>query len=403
VGGLLQRATLTDGRVVDIRIDDEGLIAELAAALPPSPGDVVHDLSGYLLTTSFVEPHAHLDKAFLAERFDNPTGDLIGAITAMQANRHLITFDDTVERAERAVRLLHANGVTSIRSHADTTPENGLASVLALAEVRRRVAAIVDLQIVALTSWPLCGPDGTGRRALLEDALDAGADLVGGVPHLDDDPVQATEMLMEIAADHRVGMDLHTDESLNPQAVGLRTLAERVLASGFAHLVTASHCVSLGMQPADQQQATAERVAEAGISVIVLPQTNLYLQARGHTVAAPRGLTAIAALRAAGVTVAAGADNLQDPFNLVGKGDPLETAALMVMAGHMLPADAYDTVTTNAVRAVHGTPTSVTVGQPANLVAIKSASVRESIAYQPSQRLTFRRGRLSSDTRSELR
>ena len=54
----------------------------------------------------------------------------------------------------------------------------------------------------------------------------------------------------------------------------------------------------------------------------------------------PRGVTAVKALRAAGVNVAAGADNLQDPFNPVGRGDPLETAGLMIMTAHVLPADA---------------------------------------------------------------
>lgn len=390
---LITSAMLADGRVVDIRIGDDGLISEIGA-LAAAEGEPVEDIAGYLLTPSFVEPHAHLDKAFLAERFDNPTGDLNGAITAMRDNRHLITFDDTVERAERAVRLLASNGVTVIRSHADTTIDNGLASVTALAEVRRRVTGLVDLQIVALGAWPVSGQEGADGRALLHDALGAGVDLVGGVPHLEDDPVAATETLMEIAAEHSVGMDLHTDETLDPCAVGLRLLAERVIASGFAHGVTASHCVSLGMQPESQQRATAELVAEAGISVVALPQTNLYLQARGHAVGAPRGLTAVAALRMANVNVAAGADNLQDPFNLVGKGDPLETAALMVMAGHLLPVDAYATVTTNARIAVLGVSASVEVGQSGDFVAIRVPNIRESIAYQPESRLTFRQGRI---------
>ena len=79
-----------------------------------------------------------------------------------------------------------------------------------------------------------------------------------------------------------------------------------------------------------------------------LPQTNLFLQGRDHPAATPRGLTAVAALQEAGVLVAAGADNVQDPFNLVGRSDPLETAALMVMAGHQLPDTAFDMVSNNA-------------------------------------------------------
>lgn len=396
MGLLITSATLTDAALADVRVGDDGLISEVGSSLQPGADDTIVDIAGYLLTPSFVEPHAHLDKAFLAERFDNPTGDLIGAIMAMRNNRHLITFEDTVERAERAVRLLASNGVTAIRSHADTTIDNGLTSVTALAEVRRRVGDLVDLQIVALGAWPVSGAEGADGRALMHDALDAGADLVGGVPHLEADALAATEVLMDIAAHHGAGMDLHTDETLEPTAIGLRLLADRVIADGFPHPVTASHCVSLGMQSEAAQQETAERVAEAGISVVALPQTNLYLQARGHAIGPPRGLTAIVALRRAGVNVAAGADNLQDPFNLVGKGDPLETAALMVMAGHLLPVDAYATVTSNARRAVLGSPSTIDVGQPGDFVAVRVLNVRESIAYQPESRITFRHGRMTA-------
>ena len=128
---------------------------------------------------------------------------------------------------------------------------------------------------------------------------------------------------------------------LDPSVLTLRDLARQVIESGFEHAVAASHCVTLGMQTSAVQAAVSAEVAEAGIAVITLPQTNLFLQGRDDPTATPRGLTAIAALTGAGVTVAGGGDNVQDPFNLVGRSDPLETAALLVMAGHRLPDDAY--------------------------------------------------------------
>ena len=106
---VLQRATTLDGEVVDVRIAGE-TIESIAEAIDPQPGDAVVDLEGHLLLASAVEPHAHLDKAFLAERIENPTGDLMGAILAMQANRHLLDVPDIIERAERAARLMATNG-----------------------------------------------------------------------------------------------------------------------------------------------------------------------------------------------------------------------------------------------------------------------------------------------------
>ena len=94
----------------------------------------------------------------------------------------------------------------------------------------------------------------------------------------------------------------------------------------------------------------------------------------------PRGLTAVAALRAAGVNVAAGADNLQDPFNPVGKACPFETAGLMIMAAHLLPDEAWNSVSAAAASLALGRPAAgVMAGASAHLVAVRArASGRRS-------------------------
>jgi len=394
---LLRSATLADGRIVDIRICLD-TIDEVAASLTAQSDEHVIDLSGHLLLPAFVEPHAHLDKAFLSERFANDAGDLMGAIVAMQQNRHLITYADTVERSERAVRLMVRNGASAIRTHADTTTENGLMSVEALAEVRRRTADICDIQIVSLVSWPVTGAAGADSRTLLREALERGADLVGGCPHLDDNPEGANETLLEIASEYQRGVDLHTDENLDPQKNGLEDLARRVLASGFAYGVTASHCVSLGSQALSRQDEIAELVAAANISVVALPHTNLFLQGREHQQSMPRAITAVKALRARNVNVCAGADNLQDPFNPMGRGDPLETASLMVMLAHLLPHEGLDVVSANARQALGIQPVRVESGNIADLVAIKVESVREALAFGPPERIVLHRGLVVSPT-----
>lgn len=392
---LLQRATTIHTDVThlqqDIRILD-GMITEVGQLLPADSDDEVIDLDAYILLPAAVEPHAHLDKAFLAERIVNPTGDLMGAITAMSENRHLLGVDETAERAERAARLMASNGYRAVRSHADTTTAHGLRSIEALAEVKQRVAAVIDVQIVALSGWPIMGPSAADQRALLNEALAAGADLVGGCPHLEGgDTLGPTEFFLQTATDHAVDVDLHTDETLDPTARGLSELAGLV-SSGFEHQVTASHCVSLSMQPEFEQRATAEAVAAAGIGVVALPHTNLFLQGRGHS-PMPRGLTAVAALRAAGARVAAGADNLQDPFNPVGRACPFETAGLMIMTAHMLPHEAWASVSGVSAHVTGFGDQTIEAGQPADLVAARAATVREAIAFGPTDRIVWRNGK----------
>ncbi|PHX93915.1 MAG: hydrolase [Acidimicrobium sp.] len=382
-------------QIQSVRILGE-LVTEIAPRLAKLDNEQVIDADSSLLTCALAEPHAHLDKAFLAERIDNPTGDLMGAINAMEKSRDLITIADTIERAERAVRLMVSNGVTAIRSHADVTEWNNLDSVEALVEVRNRTRDIVDLQICALLGWPLSGQVGASNLDLGRRAIQMGADILGGCPHLDVDPGGANIALLELAGDLDCGLDLHTDEHTDINRVSLEHLANLVISTGFKKSVVASHCVSLGMQTESAQKRIADRVAEAGIGVVALPHTNLFLQGRDSPTAPPRGLTAIAALRKAGVRVAVGADNLQDPFNPIGRGDPLESAGLAILTAHMLPDDAFVAVSSVA-RDVLGLPVAgPKIGAKADLMLTPTFNIREAIANMPSRTLVIKSGKIVS-------
>ncbi|MCE9621667.1 MAG: amidohydrolase family protein [Actinomycetia bacterium] len=385
----IKDALLPDGTTTSLRISD-GLVASLGGSAHKD--DVLLDAGGALLLPAMVEAHAHLDKAFLAETVLNPSGDLMGAIMAMDAAQANITQPDIEARAERAARLIARNGATAIRTHADVTKETGLTSVAALLAVRERLRDLVHIEVFALTGFPSIGSEGADHRALLRDAIAMGVDGIGGCPHLESDPHAANEMFLAAAADARLPLDLHVDETLDPTRFALADLAERVIASGFSQRVAASHCVSLVMQSPSVQAQISDRIAEAGITVIALPSSNLFLQGRDHGVATPRAITAIAPLRAAGVNVAAGADNLQDPFNPVGRGDCLETASLMVMVGHLLPDDSYCTVS-SAARTAMGLPIAGTgVGMAADLVLLSANTTREAIAFAPPDRTVIRAG-----------
>jgi cytosine deaminase len=382
-------ATLVDGTRTSLRVVDGVVVGHVAA---PQPDDEVLHAGGALVVPALAEAHAHLDKAYLSEIVPNETGDLMGAIEGIMSHAHLITHEGMLERVERAARTIAAHGASHIRTHVDLRRDNRLSAVEAVVEVRTRLRDVVDIEIVALSEWPICGAAGADQRALLRDALDVGADVVGGCPHLDDSPEPAVDAFLEIAADAGVPVDLHTDEHTDPERSTLEHLARRVVATGFSHTVTASHCVSLGMMSESDQRRIAALLAEARVHVVALPASNLYLQGRDRQQAMPRALTAVRALRAEGVNVAAGWDNLQDPFNPVGRGDCLETAALMVMAGHLLPDDALDSVS-GATRRLMNLPTAGTsVGMAADLVIIEAPTVRAAVAAAPPSRTVVRRG-----------
>jgi cytosine deaminase len=398
---LLANVRLVDGCLVDVRLDGP-CTAEVdpAGTLSAAPGEDVHDLTGYVLLPAAAEPHAHLDKALTADQVRNPRGDLRGAVDAWHAFTPRLGHADMVERATRAAGELLAAGATAIRTHVNLGAGVGRRALAALLEVREAFAGRCELQIVAMIANPLAGPAGREHRKMLADALAAGADIAGGAPHLDQDPAASIRECLAVAADIERPVDLHMDETTDPEVLHLPLLADLV-QDGFAHPVTASHCVSLGMQPVAVQTSVAGALAATGIGVVTLPQTNLYLQGRRQRVAQPRGLTAIPALRSAGVTVAAGADNIRDPFNPVGRADPLETAALLVVAAHLSPADAYQAVSGAARKVMGLAPVEVEPGQPAELLAIRADSFVEAIGAAAPDRMVFHAGRLVSSTRVE--
>jgi cytosine deaminase len=394
---LLREAILPDGKSVDVRVAG-GHITEVAAGgtLSAPADEQCFDLMGATLLAGLVEPHAHLDKAFTAADVPNETYDLAGAISAWLANRPRFTQEQIVDRARAAAWHYLAHGVTAIRSHTDLGAGIGTKSVEALVAVRDELADLIDIQIVALTGLPLSGPAGADNRAYLRAALELGADVVGGAAYLDDDPKQCLDIFAQTASDFGRPIDLHVDETTDSGRFTLPDLID-LARSGFAHAITASHCVSLGSQPPAAQSAVAEAAASAGVSVVTLPLTNLYLQARG-TVPPPRGLTALRPLLDAGVTVAAGGDNLRDPFNPMGRADPLETASLLVTAGHLQPAEALWAVTHAARTALRLGPGRIEAGAVADLVAIPGTTVAEVIAAAHPARLVVKAGRVVART-----
>ncbi|HSL56259.1 MAG TPA: amidohydrolase family protein [Acidimicrobiales bacterium] len=392
---LLRSARLADGRLVDVRVVGERIAAvEPAGVLTPADGDEVVELDGRLLVPAPAEPHAHLDKALSADAVPSEPGDLMAAIDAWVANLGNLTAADIADRARRAALASLANGCTTIRTHVDVHATLGTLGVEALVGLREELRGLVDLQLVALVSTPTTGAEGAGNRAALHAAIAAGVDVVGGCPHLDPDPLGCLDICLDAAGEAGLPLDLHVDETLDPAVLGLRDLARRVAETGFDRGATASHCVSLGVQPEAVQREIAAEVAAAGVAVVTLPQTNLFLQARGVVESAPRGLTGLRPLLDAGVTVAGGADNVQDPFCAVGRSDPLETAALLVMAGHLHPDEAFASITAGSRAALGLEPVEVAVGAPAELLAIGSTNVREAIAVAPADRIVVHRGRV---------
>jgi len=380
----LRNATLSDGTRHDLELAGDTVAAVLpAGSLDPAEAEL--DLDGFVLLTAPAEPHAHLDKALSWDLIEPPAGDLRLAIQSWRAYSATMTVDSIVERARTQAVAMLRNGTTAIRCHVDmlagTEPLRG---VQALLRVREELAGLMSIELVALAGYET--PDW-----VIEAALDLGVDLVGGAPHLAPDPIADLRRLLAVAERHGVGVDLHTDEGLG----GEPTIVEFARAvRDWSLPATAGHCVRLGTLEAEELDLVIEEVLASDLGVVSLPITNLYLQGWEHPVSTPRGLTALRALLDAGVRVGAGADNVRDPFNPVGRSDALETASLLVTAGHLSLAEAYGAVSDGA-RAVMGlAPAGPVAGAKAELLAVRGTGLSDVVANGPADRFVIHAGRL---------
>lgn len=385
------------GAALDLRIDrDTGLVAERGSSLSADGSDVV-DCTGYVVLPAPAEPHAHLDKAYTADAVPNPLGDLGSALAAYSDVWAAIEPSDIVRRASRGVIEAVRSGCMAIRTHVDLSPMVGLKSVHALLDVQRRAHALelVELQVSAMIQPPVSGLQGVGDRGLITEALAAGVDLIGGATHREPEPAAFLDIVFELADEHQVDVDLHVDETVDDVHT-LDVLLDIIERDAPAFSVTASHCVSLGMLDLGRQRETAQRVAEAGIGVVTLPTTNLFLQSRDRPTATPRGLTAIDPLLAAGASLCAGSDNVRDPFSWLGAHDPLLTAQLLVSAGHTSIENAWRMVSHNVHIVLGRNGSQLEVGQRGDVLAVHAPSGRDAIATATDGRMVLRGGRIIS-------
>ncbi len=327
---------------LDIAIAVDGRIHKLERALP-ARGVEEWDLRGRLVLPGLVDVHQHLDKSRTGRSIANPTGTLLGAIQGFEVYAHHVPREEISGRAEHTAEACLARGTTAIRSHVNLDPSWGLRGVEALVDLRERLRHRVRLQVVALVSSGET-PITTGQaRGLLEAALDAGVDVIGGAPAFAAEPIEYLEMLFQTATRRNKMLDLHIDETLDPASRHLEHIARLTRVFGLGGRVVAGHCCSLSALSPIEAQPIMAAVAEAGVGVVTLPACNLFLQGRNAPVLVPRGLTRVTDLMAAGVRVAYGSDNIQDPFNPVGSGDLLEIGRWTFLAAH-LPLEALSHV-----------------------------------------------------------
>jgi cytosine deaminase len=382
-----------------------GQIAAIVPASQPQPTDSpCYDLDQGLLWPCFVDSHTHLDKGHTWPRRPNPTGTFDDALTASSQDYARWTYDDLYRRMDFGLRCSYAHGTQALRTHLDYVEGNEELNFKVFEAIRQAWADKLTLQAVGLTAVTIYGQP--NAKAFADLVADHGA-ILGGVVYPDPNLEDWIERAFILAEERGLELDFHVDESLNPEAEGLRIIAETKLRRGFQGRVTCGHCCSLSVQAADRAQDTLRLVKEAGITVVSLPLCNLYLQDR-HRGRMPRyrGVTLLPELHQLQVAVALASDNCRDPFFAYGDHDMVEVFTQSVRIGHLdRPIDDWAKAVTATPAQIMDLPGQGLLGQgvTADIVIFSARTFNELLSRPQSDRIVLRQGQPIDTTPPDYR
>jgi cytosine deaminase len=357
------------------------------------------DLNGRQLWPMLIDVHTHLDRGHTAARSPNASGTFTDAVLGTAADRRKWTHEDLLTRMSFGIRCAYAHGVSAIRTHLDSIPEQAQRSWPAFREMREEWKGRVALQAVSLLSIDFFRDEWGDRLAklvaesggVLGAVTRAAAGGSHGAPL--DDLDALLDRLFGLAARHDLDIDLHVDETNDPRSAALPYVARAALRHNYRGRVACGHCCSLAVQPDDEADRTMDLLAEADVAVITLPTVNLYLQDRGNgRTPRWRGVTLVHEMRKRGIAVAAAGDNCRDAFYAYGDHDMIDTfrqAVRILHLDHPL-AEAPALVGPAPARIAKLTEQGrIAVGAPARLIAFNARTLNEVVSRHQADRIVI--------------
>jgi len=388
---VVRGANLPDGRTAQDIGCAGGRIKAIEAGIA-AQGAIEIDARGCLVSPPFVDGHLHMDAALLQGRPRvNQTGGLYEGIGIWAEAKKTVTREDYKERARQVCYWSIAQGTLHIRCQTDICEPN-LTAVRALLEVRDEMKPFIDLQIVAFPQDGFYRFPGASR--LLREAVELGAEVVGGIPDYEltvDQGNRSIAELCRIAAERNRMVDMHMDQTTDPQSRQIETLTAETIQLGLGSRVTASHCPTLSSVNSYYLDKLIAQIAQSEMNIMVQPMQ----AATCWGIMAPIGK-----LLRAGVNVALGQDCILDPWYPFGKCDMLDIAHMAATFGQVLDSEGkhrlFHAVTGGGARALGLSSYGLAVGNPANLVVLEAETPEEAIRLRPARLAVIRNGKVLS-------
>ncbi|MCZ7564253.1 MAG: amidohydrolase family protein [Burkholderiales bacterium] len=394
---VLQNARLDHGRPADPI--DVGIANGKIALVAPhiDSGSPALDLDGRLLSPGLVETHVHLDKSRIMDRCRSEEGTLAEAIREVAQAKRAFTVEDVYRRASRTLEAAIVHGVTHLRTHVEVDPSIGTRGLEAMLQLKGDYAWAVDLELVAFPQEGLISNPGTD--ALILEAMDRGARVVGGAPYVDSDPHGQIDRVFEIARRYDADVDLHLDFFLDPERMDVEYVCRMTDRHQYAGRVNVGHVSALSTLDPEALDRLARRIAGAGVAVTVLPSTDLFLMGSGATHNVPRGTAPAHRLVERGVNCSLSTNNVLNPFTPFGDSSLLRMANLYANIAQLGRArelaECFEMITRRSARILGLERHMVELGAAADLVILDAPDRASAVAELATPLYGFKRGRMT--------
>lgn len=375
-GDKLFKIAIRDGKIVEVKENITG------------NGEIELDAGAGLVTESYANPHLHLCKVYTLLMMDELAlkdyhGEGMGkAMTAIeQAARVKDDYHASwiIKNVRRVLALAALHGNTHIRAFADVDNKAKLEGVKALLLAKEEFKDIVDLQIVAFAQDGILREP--GATDLLVEAMETGADVVGGIPWIEytnSDINEHVKVIFDIAEKFDADVSMLVDDAGDPGLRSLEVMAVETIQRGWQGRVLAHHARAQALYPKPYLQKLAALLKQANMGLVTDPHTGP-LHAR------------VKELQEEGCLVCLGQDDISDGYYPFGRNNMLEVAFL---ASHLLWMTTseemeilYDMITVNASKAMGLKGFELKPGAPAHLVVLGQDNVLDLLRYhaQPNQ------------------
>lgn len=396
---LLRNAKLLNGRITDIAIED-GHIVKLEPDLELSAKEE-HNLEKQLTLAAFVNGQLHACKVFWRRNLKQLNPEL-QKLARFQAAKHVkanYTENDVYNRVHEVMRLAIAHGSCAIRLFADVDEASGLNALKGLLRIKETFAPFMSVQVVA---FPQDGVFAGNTQELMTQALELGADVVGGIPWIEKDEASQkahTEMCFDLAK--RFNKDLHLvcDDTPNPESRTLEYVARQTLETKFAGNVAVTQCAALAFYDDAYAEQVIKLVKQANLTVFANSHVSLVTTEKTIEPYA-RGITRVKQLLAAGVPVACAQDDIDNWYYPFGRNDMLEVAQFMAHVGgfawqpeHVLPM-----VSSVPARVLGLEKYGLELGSKANLVVLDAQNWQQAIQFQSTKSFVILKGQVLART-----